>query len=90
VNATLGEFTNFCNLLDLAAVAVPAGEVDGGCFGISIVVPAFHDRIAADLARRFGDEAPLSAPAAGVALLVAGAHLTGMPLNWQLTERGVD
>jgi len=88
VNATLGEFTTFCNLLDLAAVAVPAGEVDGGCFSISLVVPAFHDRIAADLARRFGGEAPLNAPAAGVALVVAGAHLTGMPLNWQLTERG--
>jgi allophanate hydrolase len=88
VNATLGEFTTFCNLLDLAAVAVPAGEVDGGCFGISIVVPAFHDRVAADLARRFGAEPALSAPASGVAFLVVGAHLSGMPLNWQLTERG--
>jgi allophanate hydrolase len=88
VNATLGEFTTFCNLLDLAAIAVPAGEVEGGCFGMSIVVPAFHDRVAADLARRYGGEAPLTSPPAGIAFLVVGAHLTGMPLNSQLTERG--
>lgn len=89
VNAALGEFTTFCNLLDLAAVALPAGQADGGQFGISLVVPAFHDRVAADLARRFLDEPPLAARAPlGVAFLVVGAHLSGMPLNGQLTSRG--
>lgn len=32
LNAFLGTYTNFVNLLDLAAVAVPAGEADGGLF----------------------------------------------------------
>jgi allophanate hydrolase len=79
-NAALGEFTTFCNLLDLAAVAVPAGEVDGGQFGISVVVGAF--------AARFAGEVALTPPLAGIALLVLGAHLTGLPLNHQLTSRG--
>lgn len=87
-NATLGEFTTFCNLLDLAAVAVPAGEVDGGQFGVSVVVSAFADRVAADIARRIIGEAPASIQPQGVPFVVVGAHLTGMPLNGQLTERG--
>ena len=30
LNANLGYYTNFVNLLDLAAVAVPAGFLDSG------------------------------------------------------------
>jgi allophanate hydrolase len=87
-NAALGEFTTFCNLLDLAAVALPAGTVDGGQFGISVVVPAFADRIAADLAARFLDEPALQPGPAGIPLLVVGAHLSGLPLNHQLLACG--
>jgi allophanate hydrolase len=88
MNAPLGEYTTFCNLLDLAAVAIPAGGADRGQFGISVIVPAFADRVAADLARRFLGERPLVAPSAGVPLMVVGAHLSGMPLNAELTNRG--
>ena len=28
VNSRMGTYTNFCNLFDLSAVAVPAGTVD--------------------------------------------------------------
>jgi allophanate hydrolase len=87
-NARLGAFTTFCNLLDLAAVAVPAGEVDGGQFGVSVIVPAFADAVAADIARRFLDEPARSSSAAGVPVVVVGAHLSGLPLNHQLTDRG--
>jgi allophanate hydrolase len=51
-NGRLGTYTSFCNLLDLCAVAVPAGEADGGCFGVTLIAPAFHDRVVADLAQR--------------------------------------
>ena len=30
---------DFCNLLDLCAVTVPAGEADGGRFGVSVLAP---------------------------------------------------
>lgn len=44
LNAVLGRFTNFVNLLDLCAIAVPAGfREDGLPFGITLIAPAFHD-----------------------------------------------
>ncbi|HET9871138.1 MAG TPA: allophanate hydrolase [Propionibacteriaceae bacterium] len=43
VNAEMGRFTNFVNLLDQAAVAVPAGTVDGLPFGVQLVGPADSD-----------------------------------------------
>jgi allophanate hydrolase len=52
VNSLMGTYTNFCNLFDLCAVAVPAGEVDGGQFGITVVARTFDDAVAADIARR--------------------------------------
>ncbi len=43
-NSVLGRFTNFVNLLDLCAVAIPAGfDTKGLPFGITLVAPAFHD-----------------------------------------------
>jgi allophanate hydrolase len=88
VNARLGTFTTFCNLLDLAAVAVPAGQAGDAQFGVSFLVPAFADAVAADLAARFAGEPVPVAAAAGVPLVVVGAHLSGLPLNAQLTGVG--
>ncbi|GAB2449688.1 allophanate hydrolase [Conyzicola lurida] len=51
VNSRLGRFTNFANLLDLAALAYPAGTVDGLPFGVQLVAPAFTDHQLADLLR---------------------------------------
>jgi hypothetical protein len=91
------------NLCDLCAVAVPAGEVDSGLFGVTLVAPAFHDAVLADLARRFADgqnateiprtvdsrgTAPSSWGPPGVELAVFGAHMTGQPLNGQLSRMG--
>jgi allophanate hydrolase len=43
-NADLGTYTNFVNLLDLAAVAVPAGFKPNGLpFGVSLIGRAFTD-----------------------------------------------
>lgn len=52
VNAGLGRFTNFANLLDLAALATPAGVVDGLPFGVQLVGSAFSDGRLAELAGR--------------------------------------
>ncbi len=91
-NSALGLYTNCANLLDLCAVAVPGGEADGGQFGVTVMAPAFADAVAADVARLLGGEehssAPLPLGSGAIELFVAGAHLSGQPLNQQLTERG--
>ncbi|GAB3841805.1 allophanate hydrolase [Nesterenkonia populi] len=43
INTDMGRFTNFANLLDLSAVAYPAGTAAGLPFGTQLVAPAFHD-----------------------------------------------
>lgn len=100
VNARLGTYTNFANLLDLAALAVPAGPVAGLPFGIMLTGPAGSDARLAEIAARYdrADVVPASAgspdidPAtvdlADVDLLVVGAHLSGQPLNHELLEAG--
>ncbi|WP_197034637.1 allophanate hydrolase [Glycomyces sp. NRRL B-16210] len=87
-NAAMGTYTNFVNLLDMAAVAIPAGAAGTKRFGVSVIVPAFDDQVAIDLAARAqAVPSPLFAPA-GAELVVFGAHLTGMALNHQLTDLG--
>jgi allophanate hydrolase len=91
VNARLGRFTNFVNLLDLSAVAVPAGErADGLPFGVQFIAPAFADAPLLDWAARWTGEAvaPPAPPAGQTLLAVAGAHLSGLPLNPQLLDLG--
>jgi allophanate hydrolase len=91
VNARLGSYTNFVNLLDLCAVAVPAGErSDGLPFGVQLIAPAFADQPLLDLADRWTGGAVRTPDAsAGHSLVaVAGAHLTGLPLNGQLQRLG--
>ncbi|MGX1808397.1 allophanate hydrolase [Nocardia sp. NPDC055321] len=90
INRRLGTFTNFCNLLDMAAVAVPGVPTAAGApFGVMVVVPAFADQVAVDIASRLqtGGPAPLFVEH-GVHLAVFGAHLRGQPLHWQLEELG--
>ncbi|HEX6523377.1 MAG TPA: allophanate hydrolase [Streptosporangiaceae bacterium] len=50
VNSRLGWYTNFANLLDLAAIAVPAGTVRGLPFGIMLTGPAGSDGRLAEIA----------------------------------------
>ncbi|WP_250448414.1 allophanate hydrolase, partial [Actinotalea sp. C106] len=103
VNARLGTYTNFVNLFDLAAVAVPAGRTSTGAFGVSLVTRAFEDQVAIDLAqllvdggpwdgaaseRPAGATAPAPLPGTGVPLVVVGAHLRGEPRSAQLEALG--
>lgn len=109
LNSRLGTYTNFVNLLDCSAVAVPAGfrASSGLPFGVSLIAPAYCDEALAQLADKFhratgtnlkigGTDLPLSDKSMllptesteSVTLAVVGAHLTGQPLNFQLTDRG--
>lgn len=52
-NSQLGYYTNFMNLLDLSAIAIPAGFQQNGLpFGITLCAPAFHDHALLQLAKR--------------------------------------
>lgn len=116
LNSRLGTYTNFMNLLDLAAVAVPAGfRPDGLPFGVTLFGPAFSDAKLGRIAAAFHQSMNLPLGATGVVasadrteatargprtaptqtfgasrmhLAVCGAHLSGLPLNHQLIERG--
>jgi allophanate hydrolase len=91
LNSNLGYYTSFVNLMDLAAIAVPAGfRNDGLPFGVSLVGPAFSDPALLALGERFLSETSMaSGEAPGcISVAVVGAHLSGQPLNHQLTERG--
>ncbi|MDO8988370.1 MAG: allophanate hydrolase [Sideroxyarcus sp.] len=92
LNANLGYYTNFMNLLDCAAVAVPAGFQENGLpFGITLVAPAHQDIPLLHLAERLLQDAhaPTETMLTGrIRVAVCGAHLEGLPLNHQLTSRG--
>lgn len=94
LNASLGAYTNFVNLLDMAAIAVPTGTYASGVgFGVTLMGPAGTDRALLEAANALFP-APASPPPLDlegrmetVKLAVVGAHLEGMPLHWQLTSR---
>ncbi len=67
VNSRLGTFTNFVNLLDLCAVAVPGHDTTAGLpFGVQFIAPAFADTPLLDLAAMWmGEPAAPPQPKAG-------------------------
>lgn len=106
VNSRLGTWTNFMNLLDYSALAVPIGFTDDNLpVGITLFGPVFDDLSLLSLGRALEARSMLPLGASGIArsalaahattaqdgtleLVVCGAHLQGLPLNHQLTERG--
>ncbi|TAJ80977.1 MAG: allophanate hydrolase [Gallionellaceae bacterium] len=93
LNANLGYYTNFMNLLDCAAIAVPAGfQTNGLPFGITLVAPAHQDIPLLHLAERLlgstAGAAEQKISEGRIRVAVCGAHLEGLPLNHQLTSRG--
>ena len=90
-NTNLGYYTNFVNLLDLAAIAIPAGTRGGRMpFGVSLIGPAWSEDALIDTAAMFCGELPPApyCPPGYVPLAVCGAHLRGEPLNHQLIDAG--
>ena len=104
-NSQLGYYTNFMNLLDMSAVAVPAGFTSTNLpFGITLSHRAFSDRKLLSLANNLQQHLQLPMGAMNwplpqdqsdvvidtdtIELVVCGAHMLNLPLNWQLKERG--
>ena len=102
LNSRLGTYTNFVNLLDLSALAVPSGmRGDGLPSSVTLIGAAGADGLIAALGAEIHAASgatmgatglkPGPAPAAGPAgfeIAAVGAHLTGLPLNRELTELG--
>lgn len=96
LNSNLGLYTNFVNLLDMAALALPAGWRDNDTgFGMTLIAPAWTDLdlLAAGEAYHAAADLPPRPPLdieghmETIKLAVVGAHLQDMPLHWQLTSR---
>ncbi|WP_122499786.1 allophanate hydrolase [Pseudomonas viridiflava] len=101
-NSELGYYTNFVNLLDYAAVAVPSTFMDNGLpWGVTLFGRAFTDQYLLSLADAFqrhtalplisGNTPPTPTTVARndmARLVVCGAHLDGLALNGQLKQRG--
>lgn len=104
LNNQLGVYTNFANLADLCALAVPGAlRADGLPAGVTFIAPAWHDQVLAVLGQKLEQALTLPLGATGrlpgpqkravslshhVRLAVVGAHMQGMPLNGTLTARG--
>lgn len=94
LNSNLGYYTNFMNLLDCCACAIPVGRLDakGGVpWGITLFAPAFSDEALLSLSNQFlapeKNYLP-TLPEDWIEVVVCGAHMRGLPLNFQLTDRG--
>ncbi|WP_264000078.1 allophanate hydrolase [Mycobacterium yunnanensis] len=71
VNSRLGTYTNFCNLMDMCAVAVPSGTAGEDQFGVSVIARTGADALAVDVARL------VVSPTASVALPGAAPAVAG-------------
>lgn len=96
LNANLGRYTNFVNLLDMSAIAAPAGfRANGTGFGVTFIGQGGADAALLNLAAAYEELFPMtetppldrSPHRADVQLAVVGAHLHGMPLHHQLESR---
>jgi allophanate hydrolase len=92
LNSNLGSYTNFVNLLDMSAISVPSGtRGDGLPSSLTLVGRAGADGYLAGIAQAIeGTTSPALARAATgrIEIAVVGAHLSGLPLNHELTTQG--
>lgn len=100
-NSKLGTFTNFANLLNMCAISFPTDKTDHMQipFGITLFGPKCTDYQISMIAKhyteylKFNSNPPIHTslsfvPKEYTPLFVVGAHLTGLFLNHQLTEKG--
>ncbi|WP_439820839.1 allophanate hydrolase [Pseudomonas sp. HLG18] len=95
-NSELGYYTNFMNLLDYAAVAVPGGFMANGLpWGVTLFGRAFTDQYLLGMADALQRQQDPALPTPNnparhdrARLVVCGAHLDGLALNGQLRQRG--
>lgn len=89
-NQRLGRNTSFANLLGLAAITVPASA---GMGGVTVLGMSGRVGAIAAIAGALRKETPASTCSISPGhhlLAVVGAHLTGQPLNHELTSRGAE
>ena len=101
-NSHMGAYTNFVNFADLSALALPNSiRADGLPTGVTFIAPAWMDEALAKFGQKWQQSSQLKLGTSelsyektteissghSVKLAVVGAHLTGMPLNFQLTTR---
>lgn len=101
-NSHMGAYTNFVNFADLSAIALPnAIRADGLPTGVTFIAPAWMDQALASFAQTWqkavnlplGRSSQSYEKSIGISsqhsvkLAVVGAHLSGMPLNFQLSTR---
>lgn len=81
LNSNLGHYTNFVNLLDLAALALPAGfrAANGLPFGVTLIGQAFSDDALLALGARFHQ-------ALGGNIGITAAKISDQPLPTQKSE----
>jgi allophanate hydrolase len=91
-NSRLGTYTNFVNLLDMCGLAVPtARRADGLPGSVTLLARAGQDGLCAGLGLRLEAGGPVADTAAGAGetvIAAVGAHMSGLPLNGELTRLG--
>lgn len=96
-NSNLGTYTNFVNLMGMCGLVIPTGQQsDGRPASVTFLAPDGGDRFLATVAETFqgegsfggGTTTQAGAAAPGIEIAVVGAHLTGLPLNGELTDLG--
>jgi allophanate hydrolase len=95
-NSKLGTYTNFVNLLDLCAITVPTPpRADHRPGSVTLIAGKGRDALCAALAGRIegnfgqssGSQPVTDVQEDEIALAVCGAHMSGLPLNGELTSR---
>ncbi|MDD1779672.1 allophanate hydrolase [Enterovibrio sp. ZSDZ35] len=91
LNTNLGYYTNFMNLLDYVAIAIPADERGKGMpFGITLFGDKGSERKLLALADAYESERAfdvIEPVPESMLIAVCGAHMKDLPLNHQLTDR---
>ncbi|WDH80696.1 allophanate hydrolase [Paenibacillus urinalis] len=79
-NSQMGLYTNHCNLLDLSAVAIPAGKAEEDLpFGITLFSLPEEESSIVEAAKWYQQQED------HVTIAVCGLHMKGMPLEKQMT-----
>lgn len=92
-NSNLGTYTNFVNLMDLCGIAVPSQpRSDGKPGSITLLGRSGDDSLCVATAQLFEEAQDSTLPPwtdqEMIDLAVCGAHMSGLPLNGELTSRG--
>lgn len=95
-NSRLGTYTNFVNLLDMCAITVPTvPRSDGRPGSVTLIARKGRDALAATVASLvarqgagIGTSAIADVGDDEITVAVCGAHMSGLPLNGELTGRG--